>query len=94
MSDLTDFAAHARKMAAAEHKPECKTLRRWTSNLRWDSDLAAFVEMTPRPVCPGCNPAKDRELFARLADEVDAYLRRDEAEDLFGETAVEPEVPC
>lgn len=99
MSDLTTFRDHCRKMQTAEHKPECPSLRApgWVvptpgySGRMW----MGLMPWTP-PACDGCNPLGDRELFARLADEVDAYLHPDEVVDLFGETAVEPEseVPC
>ena len=32
---------------------------------------------TDMPACGGCNPAADRALFTRLADEIDAYLTVD-----------------
>ena len=82
MSDLTAFRDHARKMAEAEHKPEC----RGTIEDRWGSS-----RVWPNPECSGCNSAEDREWFRRLADEVDAYLAAPAVvEDLFGDAAVEP----
>jgi hypothetical protein len=44
------------------------------ARLYWD-----IPDPGPRPECHGCNPTTDRELFARLADEVDAYLTPDDA---------------
>lgn len=82
MSDLTRFRDHARQMATAEHKPECQKPR---------TDTRGWVGKHPDPDCDGCNPAVDRDLFKRLADEIDAYLDRPaEAVDLFGEVTAEP----
>jgi hypothetical protein len=71
MSELTTFRDHARKMAEAEHKPECP--------YGW-----ADGSGLPDCPCPGCIPDADRALWARLADEVDAYLSHDEEGALFG----------
>ena len=67
MSDLTTFRDHARRMAEAEHKPECKRPR---PVYGWATSAT--------PPCPGCVTDADRALWRRLADEVDAYLTHDE----------------
>lgn len=66
MSDLAAFAAHCRVMAGSDHKPTCvgHLPTRWG----WAR------EQRPDPRCPGCVTDADRELWTRLADEVDAYL--------------------
>lgn len=65
-TDLERFRDHARTMAQAKHRPDCPPRDR-----------------APRPVnqhrskpskCPGCVTSTDRALWARLADETDAYL--------------------
>lgn len=81
MSDLTAFRDHCRKMATAEHKPECKAL----VETRWQTRT-----FYPNPDCGGCNPAADRTLFNRLAGEVDEYLERPVDVDLFGELSEMP----
>lgn len=78
MSDLTAFRDHCRKMSAAQHLPECVLPRSG-----WWKDIH------PHPECPGCVTEGDRETWARLADEVDAY--RAPQVDLFGEQSYEPE---
>lgn len=75
MSDLTTFRDHCRAMQATDHKPECGAL----IEARWGQ----HQYVRPNPACPGCNSAADRELFARLADEVDAYLATDDGPGLF-----------
>jgi hypothetical protein len=58
-SDLETFRDHCIRMAGARHKPECR-------HQRWQG-------FSP-PSCDGCNSREDQALFRRLADEVDAYL--------------------
>ena len=73
MSDLTNFRDHARAMSTAEHLPECGA---W-QDTRWSRRFVA-----PNPECAGCVNAADRKLWARLADEADAYLDREPEETL------------
>jgi hypothetical protein len=95
VSDLTQFRDHCRKMAAAEHKPECK----WTSRAgveAFNRQQTSFEHMfgedpasRSRAVhCEGCVTDADRALFAQMAGEVDDYLAPQV--DLFGEGATEP----
>lgn len=83
MSDLAADRDHYRRMADADHKTECGE---WTPG-RWRDHY-----VHPKPGCGGCNPAADRALFKRLADEIDSYLAPSDATttDLFGDIAVEP----
>lgn len=79
---LPDFAAHCRRMAVAEHKPECHAIGR---------DTWGAKRIHPNPNCLGCNLAPDQALFARLADEVDDYLAGPPVmADLFGDETPEP----
>lgn len=89
MSTLTTFRDHCRKMARAEHKPECPTLHPWRP--RWDWVATRRGEShehfpdgeydwrpePPKPKCAGCNTKADQALFAQLADEVDRYEQLD-----------------
>jgi hypothetical protein len=74
MSELAAFGAHARAMSTVEHAPEClgenPTPGEWP---RW---------VHPDSACPGCVTDADRALWARLADEVDAYLAPEPEETL------------
>jgi hypothetical protein len=74
MSDLTAFRDHARVMSTATHKPEC---RAWLP-----LNYRGHGWKYPDPGCPGCVTQPDRVLWARLADEADAYLARDEQDAL------------
>ena len=76
-TDLEDFGAHARYMSTAEHRDDCRAEDAWGLRHivpRWEH---------PDPTCPGCVTDTDRALWARLADEVDAWLGRDDQEGLF-----------
>jgi hypothetical protein len=70
MSDLTAFRDHARSMANATHRPECMVR------------AAPWLKAKPRPGCTGCVSDDDRALWARLADETDAYLHHEPEETL------------
>lgn len=88
MSELTTFRNHARRMAEAEHQDDCEgTPERVTRRARDRMGYRAiFGEDSPQPPiepCPGCVSDGDRALWARLADEVDAYLSHDEEGALF-----------
>lgn len=76
MSALTDTRDHCRRMATAQHKPECPSLERRRD--RWaladDNSHLTWVPAPPRRECAGCVTDTDRALFARLADEIDRYL--------------------
>lgn len=92
MSDLTAFRDHCRKMAAADHKPECPSLKKpgWVVPEPGQAgEWMGLVRYFP-PGCDGCNPAVDRDLFERLAGEVDEYLGRPVDVDLFGELSEMP----
>lgn len=65
MSELEEFAAHATRMARANHQPECRGLHQG----RWYAHIAR-----PDPICPGCITPADRILWTRLAEEVRNYL--------------------
>jgi hypothetical protein len=89
MSDLSAFRDHARAMSKAKHKPECVArseawgraramFERWRG-IHW----ADVPDPGPRPECKGCVTSQDRALWARLADEADAYLSRNTEEGLF-----------
>lgn len=67
MSDLTTFRDHARKMSTADHRPDCSSTVDGHYGPR---------EVKPSPDCPppGCMTLVDRELWLRLADEVDSYV--------------------
>lgn len=80
---LDAFREHCRRMATAEHKPECPSLPAnipyWPA---WHSIFDEAGNVTalgwngpppPPPTCDGCNSDADRALFARLAAEVDEY---------------------
>ena len=91
MSDLSAFRDHARRMSAALHKPDCPhiTARKpywpmWSladdgSHMTWNGPEPPWSP----PACPGCITDADRALWARLADEADAYLSRNVDEGLF-----------
>ena len=95
MSELETFRDHCRKMAKAEHRPECASLRpgpywsAWAAgSLDQAGNIASLVWLGPKPEWQpapcDCNlNDADRALFARLAGEVDAYLGDDEP--LWGE---------
>ena len=70
MSELTTARDHMREMARADHLPECSAP--FTDRWGWTRTLR------PDPDCAGCMPANDRVLWARLADEIDAYLGADD----------------
>ena len=74
MTSLADAAAHARAMSTAEHAPECRAEDAWGLRHivpRWQY---------PDPACPGCVTDADRALWARLADEMEAYMAAGAAE--------------
>lgn len=71
-TELETFRDYCRKMAAADHAETCgKSVQRGTY-----STWTQWVR--PAPDCDGCLSRADRELFTRLADEVDAYLTDDD----------------
>lgn len=71
MSELERFRDHAAQMATAPHSPEC-----WADiKDTWGWQKRIY----PNPECAGCISDTDRALWARLADEVDAYLANDDA---------------
>lgn len=99
MSELAQLRDHARKVVASGHSPSCRVARpRWMT--RWQS---------PDPACGGCLPEAERDLWLQISREIDVYLSgempvdpapvdvgvayRAVAEDLFGQPAVEPELP-
>ena len=78
MPELEQFLRHCRAMSTAEHKPECRRAdhlaRCWGIREAWTH---------PDPACTGCVTDADRALWARLADEVEAYLSHEEEGALF-----------
>lgn len=79
MSDLTAFRDHARTMSRRTHRPDCPLWKKVGEFAHLCSDSCTH----PEPRCPGCVTNADRELWKRLADEVDAYLSRHVEEGLF-----------
>ena len=77
-TDLEDFAAHARYMATARHRDDCPSQRPAPITHRSRDEITLTFTL-----CRGCVTDTDRALWARLADEVDAWLGRDEQEGLF-----------
>jgi hypothetical protein len=75
MSELSTFGAHARAMSTTEHVPECLG-----ENPVHPHPALGWIH--PDPACPGCVTDADRALWARLADEVDAYLAPEPEETL------------
>jgi hypothetical protein len=66
-TELERFRDHAHAMAKpGAHLDDCHATR----------TTARGVKITnyPDPACLGCVPDGDRRLFARLANEIDAYL--------------------
>ena len=94
MSTLTTFRDHCRAMADGGHSPDCLVMtEKARSNWGYFRMFREWPEVWgeqptgPPTLCGGgCVNSADRELFARLADEVDAYLT-DEDEPLWGEQA-------
>ena len=85
MTSLADAAAHARAMSTARHTPECPPrdrLPRWVNE--HDDDLRIIGGHEGPPPCPGCVTDAERALWGRLADEMEAYMARDDEEGLFG----------
>lgn len=88
------YAEHARRMATAEHTPECVEKRRDAlrkAGPKWDVNyddagdpvsLSWLGTVPPPNPCPGCVTDAERDLWARLADEAEAYLARDDEETL------------
>ena len=81
MNDLVRFRDHCRKMAKAEHRPECASLRPEPYWQPWAlvDDGLALAWRGPKPAWQpapcDCHLSDDeRALFDRLAGEVDAYL--------------------
>jgi hypothetical protein len=79
-------------MAAAEHKPECPMLTAvepyWPPGGWAWTDPSDFMKgltwLGPKPKwepphCAGCNSKADRELFTRMAAEVDEHLAHGDA---------------
>jgi hypothetical protein len=72
MTSLTDTRDHARKMAAAEHKPECVLRVAFPSRTVHDVEGNRWTASMPWPAkCPGCTTPAERELWAAIADEID-----------------------
>ena len=81
MIRLSTFREHCAAMAVADHKPDCPSLTAkkpywpaWTiaadgMSMRWNGPEPKWEP----PPCDGCNPEKDRALFAQMAAEVERY---------------------
>lgn len=96
MSELSKMRDHCRRMASAEHKPECPSLDTNLPNWVLDetNSFMTWIPAPPRPVCDGCVTTGERELFCQLADEIDVYLTGDSVDvDLFGHLSVVPNLP-
>lgn len=66
-SELERFRDHAHAMAKpGAHVDDCHRTRPMARG--------GEITTTPDPRCTGCVPDRDRQLFARLANEIDAYL--------------------
>ena len=75
MSDLERELAHARRMATAEHKPECLIeCRDWTGNRAFS--LPGPSEPGGKTPCPGCVTDSERALWAQLAEEYQQQIDR------------------
>lgn len=82
---LEGLAGWFREMAEAEHKPDCPSLTAkepfwsaWAIEME-DGAPARMRWRGPRPkweppTCDGCNSQGDRDLFSRLASEVESYV--------------------
>lgn len=81
--DLATFREHARQMAVADHVPECPgTPERVAAHAKGVRGYRRLFgedhpKATPVEPCPGCVSDSDRELWKRLADEVDTYEKAD-----------------
>lgn len=64
---------HYRRMATAHHKPDCVPVKQPTRHRMASSTVSASTGGTQQP-CPGCITDDERDLFARLADEIDRHL--------------------
>ena len=91
MSELGAFRDHCRRMAEAEHRPECASLRPEPYWVAWalSPDGMTMYWRGPKPpwspaACDCHLTDAERALFARLADEIDAHLSNDD-EPLWGE---------
>lgn len=85
-TQLEAFRDHCRRMAEAEHKPECPTrtvVKPYWPPGGWvpadgENPMNGLAWIGPEPhweppKCDGCNSEADRALFARLAVEIDEY---------------------
>ena len=85
---LERYRDHCRRMAEAEHKPECPSLTAvepywppggWVPTDGEDPmNGLSWIGPKPKwepPKCDGCNPESDRALFRRLAEEADEYAQ-------------------
>jgi hypothetical protein len=92
VSSLGEFRDHCRRMAAAEHKPECPSLDplkvRYVVPANDYTGPLWFGLQPIRPKCRGCLTDADRTLFAQMAGEIDDYLAPQV--DLFGDVTTEP----
>lgn len=88
-TDLEQTRDHARKMAGAEHRPDCRGQRPartcpTPNEPHPEHDLARWI--TCLGWCPGCVTDAERALWSQLADEIDAYLAPNPPDDgLFAE---------
>jgi hypothetical protein len=73
-SDLQAYAAHCRHMSTAEHRLDCPGRACGPAAALWGG--LDWLELSPPP-CPGCVTPEDRARWVMLADEAEAYLRRE-----------------
>ena len=98
MSDLSKFRDYAHVMAQGGHTDQCvadqaEAGRRWSyfrMFREWLPDWGPRPGGPPNPCGGGCASAADRDLWRRLAAEVDDYLAPQP--DLFGGETPEPEM--
>ena len=64
--DLAKAADHYRRMADADHRPDC--------HVEWAEGWDIRRRVTPNPDCPGCVTDTERDQWRRLADEAERHL--------------------
>ena len=95
MSDLATMRDHARVRAASAHRADCQRTKRGhqTGPRRAPCDRDDAHELHEwiyrdltwncPGICGGCQRADQRALWAQIADEIDAYLTREDDEPLW-----------
>lgn len=89
MTGLTDFAAHARDMAKSKHQDDCPdqqppVMDGFTATCEQPQPhdrhpwFKFDLSWTCPGVCGGCMSDTERDLWQRLADEIDQHLADDD----------------